>query len=192
VAASDLSPVPDMMFRRMAILLSEPAQDGRVLVRGVTDRGMGPLRRDARRSLRRDRALRVLGARGMVDAMRRVKRPAAKRRPLDGAAASKRLLRWAARNYFAEIEPRLKEGHPIDDLMAADPGLRRLRRQARRRLDRLQALADQDALLAPLNWKKTLEDKDAQQRLDANVFRRATLGSLDNHRSTKQHRQARP
>lgn len=39
--------------------------------------------------------------------------------------------------------------------------------------------------LAPLNWKKTLEDKDAQQRLDANIFRRASLGLLDDHRPTK-------
>jgi len=39
--------------------------------------------------------------------------------------------------------------------------------------------------LAPLNWKKTLEDKDTQQRLDANVFRRASLGLLDHHRPTK-------
>jgi transposase len=36
--------------------------------------------------------------------------------------------------------------------------------------------------LAPLNWKQTLEHPDAQQRLDANVFRRATLGLLDDHR----------
>jgi transposase len=39
--------------------------------------------------------------------------------------------------------------------------------------------------LAPLNWKKTLEDEDAQQRLDANVFRRASLGLLDQHPDTK-------
>jgi hypothetical protein len=36
--------------------------------------------------------------------------------------------------------------------------------------------------LAPVNWKQTLETSDAQQRLDANVFRRATLGLLDDHR----------
>jgi transposase len=39
--------------------------------------------------------------------------------------------------------------------------------------------------LAPANWKQTLENEDAQQRLDANVFRRATLGLLDDHRPTK-------
>lgn len=39
--------------------------------------------------------------------------------------------------------------------------------------------------LAPLNWKKTLENEDTQQRLDANVFRRATLGLLGNHPPTK-------
>jgi hypothetical protein len=39
--------------------------------------------------------------------------------------------------------------------------------------------------LAPLNWKQTLEKSDAQQRLDANIFRRATLGLLDDHRPTK-------
>jgi hypothetical protein len=39
--------------------------------------------------------------------------------------------------------------------------------------------------LAPLNWKQTLEKSDAQQRLDANIFRRATLGLLDDHPPTK-------
>jgi transposase len=39
--------------------------------------------------------------------------------------------------------------------------------------------------LAPINWKKTLEDADTQQRLDANVFRRASLGLLDPHPKTK-------
>jgi transposase len=39
--------------------------------------------------------------------------------------------------------------------------------------------------LAPVNWQKTLENQNAQQRLDANVFRRATLGLLDDHRPTK-------
>jgi transposase len=39
--------------------------------------------------------------------------------------------------------------------------------------------------LAPLNWKKTFEDQDAQQRLAANVFRQASLGLLDDHRPTK-------
>jgi transposase len=39
--------------------------------------------------------------------------------------------------------------------------------------------------LAPLNWNKTLQDHDTQQRLDANVFRRATLGLLGDHPPTK-------
>jgi len=39
--------------------------------------------------------------------------------------------------------------------------------------------------LAPVNWKKTLEDKDAQQRLAANVFRKVSLGELVEHPSTK-------
>jgi transposase len=39
--------------------------------------------------------------------------------------------------------------------------------------------------LAPLNWKQTLENQDTQQQLDANIFRRATLGLLDDHRPTK-------
>jgi len=34
--------------------------------------------------------------------------------------------------------------------------------------------------LAPANWKKTLENEDAQQRLADNVFRRALL-ALDQH-----------
>jgi transposase len=34
--------------------------------------------------------------------------------------------------------------------------------------------------LSPLNWKKTLQEQDAQQRLAANVFRRVTL-AIDDH-----------
>ncbi len=36
--------------------------------------------------------------------------------------------------------------------------------------------------LAPVNWEKTLEDSDAQQRLDANIFRQVSLGAMDSHR----------
>ncbi len=43
VAAVDLVPMPDMSFKRLAVLLSEEIDDGRVLVRGVTDQGMGLL-----------------------------------------------------------------------------------------------------------------------------------------------------
>ena len=39
--------------------------------------------------------------------------------------------------------------------------------------------------LAPLNWKKILENEDAQQRLAANVFRHAPLGLLDDHSPPK-------
>jgi hypothetical protein len=39
--------------------------------------------------------------------------------------------------------------------------------------------------LAPANWKQTLDNQDTQQRLDANLFRRASLGLLDSHPSTK-------
>ncbi|MBC8057937.1 MAG: IS66 family transposase [Rhizobiales bacterium] len=39
--------------------------------------------------------------------------------------------------------------------------------------------------LAPSQWKKTIEDQDTQQRLDANIFRRATLGLLDDHRPNR-------
>ena len=39
--------------------------------------------------------------------------------------------------------------------------------------------------LAPLNWKKTFQNEDTQQRLDANVFRCATLGLLGDHPPTK-------
>jgi hypothetical protein len=41
VAAVDLFPTPDVAFRRMAVMLSEHADDGRVVLRGVTDTGMG-------------------------------------------------------------------------------------------------------------------------------------------------------
>jgi len=41
VAAADLVPTPDMAFRRLVVMLSEHAEDGRVVVRGVTDQGLG-------------------------------------------------------------------------------------------------------------------------------------------------------
>ncbi len=39
--------------------------------------------------------------------------------------------------------------------------------------------------LAPVNWEKTLEDSDTQQRLDANIFRQVSLGAMDSHRPLK-------
>lgn len=39
--------------------------------------------------------------------------------------------------------------------------------------------------LAPANWNKTLDDKDAQQLLAANVFRQASLGTLESHQPTE-------
>jgi len=39
--------------------------------------------------------------------------------------------------------------------------------------------------LAPVNWNKTLQDKDAQQRLAGNVFRSVALGDLAGHSYTK-------
>ena len=41
VAAVDLVPRPDMSFRRLVVMLSEHSDDGRVVVRGVTDQGLG-------------------------------------------------------------------------------------------------------------------------------------------------------
>jgi len=41
VAAGDLSPSPDIAFKRMAVILSEHTDDGRVLLRGVTENGIG-------------------------------------------------------------------------------------------------------------------------------------------------------
>jgi hypothetical protein len=41
VAAVDLSPIPDLSFRRMAVMLTEHSADGRVVLRGVTDGGIG-------------------------------------------------------------------------------------------------------------------------------------------------------
>jgi hypothetical protein len=41
VAAVDLVPSVDMAFRRMTVMLSEHTDDGRVLVRGITDAGLG-------------------------------------------------------------------------------------------------------------------------------------------------------
>jgi len=69
------------------------------------------------------------------------------RRSPIGAIASARLLRWPARNYFGELEPTLRDGHPVDDLMAKDPGLRRIRGVAHRHLARLQQEATSDAAL---------------------------------------------
>jgi hypothetical protein len=41
VAATDLSPTPDLAFKRLAVMLSEHTDDGKVLLRGVTDGGIG-------------------------------------------------------------------------------------------------------------------------------------------------------
>jgi hypothetical protein len=41
VGATDLVPTPDMSFLRMTVMLSEHTDDGRVIVRGVTDQGLG-------------------------------------------------------------------------------------------------------------------------------------------------------
>jgi hypothetical protein len=56
-------------------------------------------------------------------------------------------LRWPSRDYFAELEPLSKEGHPVDDLLGRDPDLRKIRTRARRQLRRLQGGADSNALL---------------------------------------------
>lgn len=40
IAACDLDPIPDMLFKRMAVISASRWAD-RVVVRGVTDRGMG-------------------------------------------------------------------------------------------------------------------------------------------------------
>jgi hypothetical protein len=45
------------------------------------------------------------------------------------------------------LEPRLKESHPVDDLMARDPDLRRIRQRAHRHLARLQAQTGSTAVL---------------------------------------------
>ena len=39
--------------------------------------------------------------------------------------------------------------------------------------------------LAPVNWNKTLEQEDTQQRLAANVYRQVVLGEIDEHRTSK-------
>lgn len=69
------------------------------------------------------------------------------RRSRAGASASRRLLRWPKRNYFAELAPRAKETHPVDDLMESDRDLNRIARRARRLLDRLQARSTPHILL---------------------------------------------
>jgi hypothetical protein len=40
VAATDLDPAPDVIFQRMAVMSAE-CLEGKVILRGVTDRGMG-------------------------------------------------------------------------------------------------------------------------------------------------------
>jgi len=77
-----------------------------------------------------------------------MKRRASKwRRVPAGAAASRRLLHWPARNYFAELQPPMKESHPVDDLMECDADLKKIRARTYQRLRRLQKGADSSALL---------------------------------------------
>ena len=64
-----------------------------------------------------------------------------------GARVSAALQRWPARNYFADLQPRLKEVHPIDELMDGHPEVRRIRQRTRRFLTRVQKHARADDLL---------------------------------------------
>lgn len=41
IAAVDLEPEPDASFKRMVVTLAHQAEDGKVVVRGLTDQGMG-------------------------------------------------------------------------------------------------------------------------------------------------------
>jgi len=75
-----------------------------------------------------------------------------------GARASKRLLRWPSRNYFAELEPRTDQAHPIDALIDRDRDLGRLRRRARRLPASAQARPASDALL---DFEAARNDLDA-------------------------------
>jgi hypothetical protein len=75
---------------------------------------------------------------------------AAKRRlprAATGAKLSATLQRWPARNYFAELEPRSRDVHPIDELMDRQPHVRRIRRRTRRFLARIQKQARTDDVL---------------------------------------------
>ncbi len=72
-------------------------------------------------------------------------RPARRRRL--GAKVSAALQHWPARNYFADLQPRPKEAHPVDELMESHPELRRISRRARRLLARVQKHAPADDLL---------------------------------------------
>jgi hypothetical protein len=40
VAATDLVPTVDMLFQRLAVTSVEPTEDNRVVLRGITDRGV--------------------------------------------------------------------------------------------------------------------------------------------------------
>ena len=70
-----------------------------------------------------------------------------RRRSPIGAVVSRRVLRWPERNYFAEMEPRTWESHPVDDLMARDPAIRLIGKRSRRLLSRAMAATRGDALL---------------------------------------------
>jgi len=41
IAAADLDPEPDAHFKRMVVTLAHQSEDGKVVVRGLTDQGMG-------------------------------------------------------------------------------------------------------------------------------------------------------
>jgi len=52
-------------------------------------------------------------------------------------------------------------------------------------------LAAASSTWPPPNWNETLKNEDTQQRLDANVFRRASLGLLNDHRRSSSTRPRR-
>ena len=142
IAATDLVPAPDMSFRRLTVMLSEHTDDGRVVVRGVTDEGLGlvaslPAARFAAITYSEFVELGTWWA-PRRPTLESGSRPERRRRGGYSASRSKRLRRAAAS---------VQEGHPVDEAMLGDPDLDKIQRRVRRSLKRFQARSDLNALL---------------------------------------------
>lgn len=108
-----------------------------------------------------------------------------------GARVSRRLLRWPARNYFAELAPGPRETHPVDDLMEADPDLGRIRRRARRFLGQLEAGAARDVVLAFESERNHLEEVRVELAFNLGFESGVITGRAEGLRRSVGRRQAR-
>lgn len=105
-----------------------------------------------------------------------------------GARASRLILRWPSRNYFAELQPHTKELHPIDHLIDSAPDIRRVARRARRLLARIQRRAGADVVLAFEAERNAAEWARVETAYNLGVEGGLVLGRAERLRREHSHR----